>query len=130
MPAQPPFVAVIDDEEPIRKALCRLLRASGLHAEGFASGQFFLDSGAALRAECLVLDLHMPGLSGLQLLKQLELLGTLPPTIIITGYDEPDTREHCLAAGAASYLRKPIDEQSLLEAIDTAVCKQRVAQGH
>lgn len=121
MPAAPPFVVVVDDEEPIRKALCRLLRACGMIAEGFASGQVFLDSLAARRADCLLLDLHMPGLGGLEVLQQVRMLSRTLPTIVITGYDEPDTRSNCLAAGALGYLRKPLDEHSLLEAINNAV---------
>ncbi len=121
MPAQARFVAVVDDEEPIRKALCRLLRACGIAAEGFASGQVFLDSLAARRADCLILDLRMPGFGGLQVLQQLQSFSRTLPTIVITGHDEPGTRANCLSAGAVAYLRKPFDEESLLEAIDVAV---------
>ena len=115
------LVAIVDDEEPIRKALCRLLRASGLNAEAFASGQTFLDSIIAKRPDCAILDLHMPGLSGLQVLQHLQASRFTFPAIVITGHDQPQTRELCLSAGASAYLRKPLDDVLLLEAIDRAV---------
>jgi len=117
------LVAVVDDEEPIRKALGRLLRASGLVAECFASGQAFLDSIGTTRPDCVILDLHMPGLGGLQVLEQLKSCRPPLPTIVITGHDEPENQMRCLAGGAAAYLRKPLDDELLLQTIDQAVRK-------
>src|SRR5437667_11056416 len=114
-------VAVVDDEEPVRKVLRRLLRAAGLAVQCFPSGQAFLDSIATTRPDCVVLDLHMPGLNGLQVLAQLQSCRPSLPTIVITGHDEPQTRELCLSAGASAYLRKPLDDATLLETIDRAV---------
>jgi FixJ family two-component response regulator len=114
-------VAIVDDEEPIRKALCRLLLASGLNAEAFSSGQSFLDSIFIRQPDCVILDLHMPGLSGLQVLQQLQSSRFKLPAIVITGHDEPQTEERCLSAGASAYLRKPLDDAVLLEMIDRAV---------
>ena len=118
------LVAVVDDEAPIRKALGRLLRASGLLVDCFASGQAFLDSIGATRPDCVILDLHMPGLGGLQVLEQLKSCWPPLPTIIITGHDEPENQRRCLAGGAAAYLRKPLDDELLLQTIDQAVTKQ------
>jgi FixJ family two-component response regulator len=116
-----PYVAVVDDEEPIRKALRRLLRAAGLQADSYASGQEFLDAAAQRQPDCVVLDLHMPGMSGLQALRKLKAAGRALPIVIITAHDEPATREQCLAAGASAFLRKPLDERLLLNAISAAL---------
>jgi len=115
-----PFVAIVDDEEPIRKALKRLMRAANLEAEAFASGAAFLDSLATRRPDCLILDLHMPGMTGLHVLQRLQQSGAQVPTIVITAYDEPETCSQCLAAGAAAYLRKPFDDRLLLDAVASA----------
>ena len=116
-----PYIAIVDDEEPVRKALKRLLSASGLEAESYASGKDFLAASALRRPDCLVLDLHMPGMSGLQVLHELRAAHSTLPTVVITAYDEPQTREQCLAAGASAYLRKPLDERLLLNAISATV---------
>jgi len=118
-------VAIVDDEEPIRKALRRLLRASGLEAEGYASGQAFLDASTEHSPDCVVLDLHMPGMTGLQLLRKLQSVRPKIPIVIITAHDEPETREQCLAAGACAYLRKPLEDRLLLNAISAAVGQAR-----
>src|SRR5688572_33421776 len=94
-----PYVAIVDDEEPVRKALRRLLRASGLQAEGYASGLEFLAAAAQRRPDCVVLDLHMAGMSGLQVLRRLQAAPQRPPVVVITAHDEPEAREQCLAAG-------------------------------
>ena len=121
-----PFIAVVDDEEPIRKALKRLLRAAGLDAEGYASGQAFLEGAATRRPDCVLLDLHMPSMSGQQLLAQIRKMAGRPPVVVITAHDTPETREQCLAAGAAAYLRKPLDDRLLLNAISAALSKSAV----
>ena len=116
----PPHVAIVDDEEQVRKALKRLLVASGFEVESYASGKEFLATKHQ-RADCVVLDLHMPGMSGLQVLQELRAAHSALPTVVITAYDEPQTREQCLAAGASAYLRKPLDERLLLNAISANV---------
>ena len=116
-----PFIAVVDDEEPVRKALKRLLRAAGLEAEGYASGQDFL--AAERRPDCVVLDLHMPVMSGQALLRQIRRMSTRLPVVVITAHDTAETRDECIAAGAAAYLRKPLDDRLLLNAISVALAK-------
>jgi FixJ family two-component response regulator len=115
------LIAVVDDEEPVRKALKRLLRAAGLQVESYASGPEFLEGTAKRRPDCLVLDLHMPGTSGLQLLRQINASGDPMAIVIITAHDTPETREQCLAAGARAYLRKPLDDRLLFNAISAAI---------
>ena len=116
-----PSVAIVDDEEGIRKALSRLLRASGLEAESYANGQEFLDAAAEHRPDCVVLDLHMPGMSGLQVLRKLKAAGQRLSIVVITAHDEPETRERCIDAGACAYLRKPLEDRLLLNAISAAM---------
>jgi FixJ family two-component response regulator len=116
-----PSVAIVDDEEGIRKALGRLLRAAGLEAYGYANGQEFLTAAAERRPDCVVLDLHMPGMSGLQVLRKLKTAGLLLPVVVITAHDEPETRQQCLSTGARAFLRKPLEDRLLLNAISAAM---------
>jgi FixJ family two-component response regulator len=114
-------VGVVEDEAPVRKALGRLLRASGFEVETFTSGREFLDSLGTHRPDCTIVDLHLPGLTGLEVQEHISQQKISLPCIIITGKDEPGVCERALASGAAAYLRKPLDERSLLAAIHSAV---------
>ena len=116
-----PFVAVVDDEESVRKALKRLLRAAGLEAESYATGQEFLEQAATREPDCVVLDLHMPVMSGSQVLAQIRKMARRPPVVVITAHDVPEKRDECLAAGACAYLRKPLEDRLLLNAISAAL---------
>ena len=114
------YIAVVDDDESVRKALKRLLRASNLQAEIFASGQEFLGSLTTRHPDCLVLDFHMPGMNGLEVQRTLARINVDLPVVVITGHDEPQIRKQCLAAGAAACLCKPLDGKALLQAIQRA----------
>jgi FixJ family two-component response regulator len=116
-----PFIAVVDDEESVRRALVRLLHASQVDVEAFASGQAFLSSLEARRPDCVVLDFQMPGLTGRDVQRQLAITGIRLPVIIMTAYDEPMLRERCLADGAAAYLCKPLRGHTLLNTIEHAL---------
>lgn len=124
-----PLIAVVDDEESIRKSLRRLFLAAQLDAVVFASGQEFLESLRTREPDCLVLDLQMPGLTGLEVQRILTASGARFPTIIITAHDEPETRARCLAAGAAAYLCKPLHDEMLLEAIASVTGRATAAVG-
>lgn len=124
------YIAVLDDEEPVRKALGRLLRASGLEVECYAGAREFLDGSAHRRPDCVVLDLHMPGMSGLQVLAELRRKVPPVPAVVITAHDAPETREQCLAAGAVAYLRKPLDGSVLLDAISASLRTPRTTENH
>ena len=118
---KPGCVAVVDDEEHVRKALERLLRSAGFTVETYPSGAAFLDSLCEYLPDCVVLDLHMPVMSGLQVLRALQAARRMLPIVVITAHDAPEAREQCLAAGASAYLRKPLDEHVLLGTISAAV---------
>jgi FixJ family two-component response regulator len=121
---RPPLIAVVDDDESVRNAICRLLRAAGFAARGFAGGCEFLESALAEPADCAVLDLHMPGMSGIEVQARLNRLWPHVATIFITGHDRPEARQQCLDAGAAAYLCKPVDGVTLITAIDAVFSKQ------
>jgi FixJ family two-component response regulator len=121
------FVALIDDDESVRKALTRLLRASGHEVQAFASGAEFLASARAEGADCLVLDVHMPSISGLDVQAALRARDVHVPIVFITAYDDKGLRERALAQGAAAFLRKPLTEQTLLTAIARAAGSVRMA---
>jgi FixJ family two-component response regulator len=117
VPLESPFIAIVDDEEPIRRALVRLLRSAGLEAQAFESGQAFLASLPGRRPRCVVLDLHMPGLSGLDVQARLAQSWPGLPVIFITGQHSPETAERVMAAQPLAYLVKPVHDQLLLDAI-------------
>ena len=120
----PPHVAVVDDEEPVRKALMRLMRSAGLSVETFGSGPEFLKSIETHLPDCVVLDLHMPHMNGLNVQALLARKYAALPVIIITGHDLPQARERAMQGGASAFLRKPVHDRTLLDAISaaTAAC--------
>ena len=120
MSKEGPLIAVVDDEEPIRKALSRLLRLAGLKVETFSSGTEFLESVGDHTPDCLVLDLHMPEEDGFEVGSQLAHTGFRIPIVAITGRDAPKDRERMTARGVAAFLQKPLDGQVLLAAITAA----------
>jgi FixJ family two-component response regulator len=115
------LVAVVDDEESIRKALVRLLRFAEFEAIAFTSASDLLESLAVQTPDCVILDLHMPGMTGVELLRRFSTLEHAPPVIVITANDESRTREECFALGVRRYLRKPIERADLLESVRSAI---------
>jgi two-component system response regulator FixJ len=115
-------IVVVDDDDGIRRAAQRVLNAAGFRAETFASAESLLESDAAHRAACLVLDIHLPGLSGFALRRELVRTGSRqPPVIFITGHDETVARAQAEALGAAAYLPKPFAGRALVAAVTGAV---------
>src|SRR3546814_18220761 len=110
----------VDYDAAVRRALGRLVRSLSYRPAGYASGEEFLASLSKAPPFCVVLDQHMPGLHGLDVLIQMRARGSDAPVIIITGFDQPGVSEKCLKAGAAVYLRKPVERSALSAAVKSA----------
>jgi FixJ family two-component response regulator len=121
-------VFVVDDDPAVREALCGLIRSVGLRAEAFASAQDFLNSPRPDAAACLVLDVRMPGLSGLDLQRELAGSGERIPIIFITGHGDIPMSVRAMKAGAAEFLPKPFRDQDLLDAIGQALERDQAAR--
>jgi FixJ family two-component response regulator len=123
-------IAIVDDDASVRKALARLLSASSFDIETYGSARDFLASLKTSKPDCLVVDLHMPELTGFDLQRQLARSGVQIPTIVITAYNEPGLRERCQSAGAAAFLLKPLDGSTLIGVINAATGRHRVAEAN
>jgi FixJ family two-component response regulator len=118
-----PLISIIDDDESVRAALQRILASNGLEAAAFASAEQFLASDQVSHAACLIADVRMPGLSGLQLHQRLLADGRQIPTILITGCPTEADRDAALAAGVVAYLPKPFSERALLDDVAAALSR-------
>ena len=117
-----PLISVVDDDHSVRESVARLIRSVGFSVQVFCSAREFLDAPYGRQADCLILDIRMPGMSGLELHR--ELAGSDPdlPVIFITAHgSDRDVRAQALSAGAVDYLLKPLREDELLKAIETAL---------
>jgi FixJ family two-component response regulator len=117
VPQKSTAVYIVDDDDSIRRALKRLLRSVGYHALTFESAEEFLVFSSEPGKGCLVLDIHLPKMTGLDLQQKLIARGMKYSVIIMTAYDNPLWQERARKAGAVTYLRKPFGEQALLDAI-------------
>jgi FixJ family two-component response regulator len=116
-----PLIALVDDEESVRRALARMLRASQFDVDVFASGQEFLDSLRTRLPDCVILDFQMPGLTGRDVQRQLTVANIRLPIIVVTAHDQPALREQCLADGAVAYVAKPLQRERLVGLINDAM---------
>src|SRR6201997_4199732 len=115
------LVAIVDDDDSMRSALHGMLKAVGLPALAFASAEEFLNSGQQHHAACLIADIRMPGISGLELQAKLNAEHCRIPTIFITAHDDGQMRMRALRAGAVEFLAKPFDDEALIETVRAAL---------
>jgi FixJ family two-component response regulator len=114
-------VSVVDDDASLRRSVRNLLMSVGFHVETFASAEAFLASFHRENTGCLVLDVRMPGMSGLALLAHLTARGSRIPAVILTAHGDDETRERSMQAGAVAFFRKPFQGDALLRAVRTAL---------
>jgi FixJ family two-component response regulator len=115
------LISIVDDDEEMREATKGLIRSLGYQATTFASAEEFLQSDSVDNSSCLIADVQMPGLSGIDLRRDLIARGIKMPTIFITAFPEEGARLRALTAGAIGYLGKPFSEDSLLECLNRAL---------
>ncbi len=117
---EPPLVAVLDDEPEMRKALRRLLTSRGYRVEEYERGEDLLAVIGSRAIDYLLLDLHMPGLNGFELLEEFQARQIQLAVLVITAHDEPGTEDRVRALNACAYLKKPVDRDALLSALQSA----------
>jgi FixJ family two-component response regulator len=118
-----PLVSVVDDDESVRESLPDLLREFGFSASAFSSAKEFLSSDRVGQTKCLILDIAMPEMTGLELQQELKRRGQLIPIVFITGQRDEDLRNQALAGGAINFLYKPFSDTALLEALKVILRK-------
>ena len=115
------LVDIVDDDASVRRALGRLLNSVGLRSKGHDSARSYLESGDRERAACLLLDIHLPDMSGIELLEHLSEVAPALPVICMTGRDEPEMEQRLAAASVVPCLRKPFDQAELFQALSRAI---------
>ena len=116
-----PLISIVDDDDALRSSFEDLIRSVGFRVQGFISAEAFLRSNQVQETDCLILDVRMPGMTGLGLQRQLRSQSPDLPIIFVTAYEDRDVQAQAFEAGAAAFLYKPVYEQDLLSAIDTAL---------
>ncbi len=126
MNTRPQWVYVVDDDEGVRASLRSLLKSVGIPAATFSSAQEFLASYHAAHPGCLLLDVRMPGMSGLELQIELNLRGAMIPVIFLTGHGDVPMAVEAMKHGAFDFIEKPYREQALLDSVQRAMARDRV----
>jgi FixJ family two-component response regulator len=116
-----PLISIVDDDDSLRNSLDNLIRSVGFRAQGFPSAEAFLSSNQVHDTACLILDVRLPGMNGLELQRRIVAANWRIPVIFITSHADGDARARALEAGAVAYLYKPFREEELLNAIDAAL---------
>jgi FixJ family two-component response regulator len=115
------LICIIDDDESMRNAIVGLVRSAGYEAHGFGSAEHFLGSGTARSSACVITDIQMPGMSGIELKEHLAASQCPVPVIMITARDDADLEAKAMASGAVCFLRKPFDANELLHCLEGAL---------
>ena len=117
-----PLISIVDDDHSVRESLARLIRSVGFGVQLFGSAEEFLNAGLSREPDCLILDIRMPGMNGLELQRELSVSERDLPVIFITAHGSDEgVRARALGAGAVDYLLKPLKEDEVLQAIDAAL---------
>ena len=119
-----PLIAIVDDDESVCRAMKRLVRSLGMAADAFTSGREFIDrveTTPSFQPDCVVLDVQMPGMNGLEVQERLASSGNRLPVIFITAHDEAGVRDRALAAGAVAFLRKPFNDELFIKTLRIAL---------
>jgi FixJ family two-component response regulator len=127
--ANAPAISIVDDDASVRAATARLLRSMGFSAHAFASAKEFLSSAQLRETACLIADVEMPGMSGIELQDHLIAAGHTIPIIFITAFPDERVRDRAVNAGAIDFLSKPFDESRLLESVEQALMNRHKAAG-
>lgn len=114
-------IAIVDDDEWVLKSLARLVKSAGFKVETFLSAEGFLQSGKDSKTVCIILDIGLPGMSGLELQRHLAAQNWQVPIVFVSAHDEREIRAQALAAGAVAFLSKPVNDKALLAAVSSAV---------
>ena len=120
-PTDGPLVAIVDDDELFRRSIERLVRSAGFTVEAFGSAEDFLERGDMDRTACAILDMKLPGMSGLDLQQRLIATPTPIPIVFVSAHDEAMMQANALRAGAVAFLRKPFDNSTLLDALSRSI---------
>jgi len=128
--SETPSISIVDDDELARDGIGALVESLGYNAVTFTSAEHFLRSDVIAETTCLITDMQMPGLSGLELQEALRSQGYQTPVIVITAYPNEKHRTRALANGAVGFLSKPFDEKSLIECLATAIKSRSLQPSH
>ena len=122
--ARAPLISIVDNDDSLRCSLGNLLRSLGFRVQEFASAQAFIGAQNARETACLILDVRMPGMTGLDLQRHIAASGWRVPIAFITSHADDDARTRALAAGAVAFLFKPFREKEILDAINAALSRE------
>ena len=123
MTMEKPVVFVVDDDESVCKALKRLMKSAGIKARSLSSAEDFLNQGCHNVPGCLILDVRMPGMNGLELQEKVVKSGSTMPIIFMSAHEDAPAREQAMQAGAIAFLKKPFEDQILIEKVNSALSR-------